>query len=159
MIRIVIGLIGVVFIGGCAAQTQSQAELTNDGLIRKRSDFDVDTTVTRLSRILRNRGLILFEVVDHAAGAQKVNQSLRPTVVVIFGNPKAGTPLMQCDQEIGIDLPQKALIYQDQSDRVWLVYNDPAYLQARHKVSGCEQPLANVSKALAALSDAAVKRQ
>ena len=83
--------------------------------------------------------------------------SLRPTEVVIFGNPKVGTPLMNCAQSVAIDLPQKALIWQDEAGEVWLAYNDPAYLAGRHKIEGCDEVLKKVSGALANFAAAATK--
>ncbi|NJL61169.1 MAG: DUF302 domain-containing protein [Methylacidiphilales bacterium] len=75
--------------------------------------------------------------IDHAAGAKSINQELRPTQLIIFGNPAAGTPLMQCNQTAGIDLPQKALIWQDEQGQVWFGYNSPKYLMARHQLKDC----------------------
>jgi len=95
--------------------------------------------------------------VDHAAGATKVGKSLRPTEVMIFGNPQAGTPLMECAQGVGIDLPMKALVWVDAQSQVWLGYNDPVWLVRRHGGGDC--PAAeNVRKALAGIAEATVKR-
>lgn len=94
-------------------------------------------------------------MVDHAAGAATVDLKLRPTTVLVFGNPKGGTPLIQCAQTIGIDLPLKALVWQDAHGQVWLGYNDPAWIVARHGVPDCPAA-APVAKALAGLSAATV---
>jgi uncharacterized protein (DUF302 family) len=90
----------------------------------------------------------VFKRIDHAAGAQKVGKTLRPTELVIFGNPKVGTPLMLCSQSVAIDLPQKALIWQDEAGQVWISYNDPQYLALRHNIRGCDKVLKKVAGAL-----------
>jgi uncharacterized protein (DUF302 family) len=87
-----------------------------------------------------------------------VGKQLRPTELVIFGNPKVGAPLMQCGQTIGIDLPQKALIWQDDNGQVWLTYNDPLYLAKRHEIAGCEPVLDKVQNALKNFAQAATQR-
>jgi uncharacterized protein (DUF302 family) len=93
--------------------------------------------------------MTVFIRIDHAAGAQKVNKQLRPTELIIFGNPKVGTPLMQCSQSTAIDLPQKALIWEDGNGEVWFSYNDPAYLVERHGLTDCDPVIKKVSAALA----------
>jgi len=109
----------------------------DNGIISIKSSHDVKTTVDRLDNILREKGMTVFIRINHAEGAQKVGKKLRPTELVIFGNPKVGTPLMQCGQSVGIDLPQKALIWQDKAGQVWLSYNDPKYLASRHSIKEC----------------------
>ena len=108
--------------------------MSAEGLISIPSSFDPKETMDRLEAALRASGVTIFARIDHAAGAAEVGESLRPTELLIFGNPKAGTPLMQAGQTIGIDLPLKALVWQDAYGKVWLTYNDPAYLQKRHNV-------------------------
>ncbi|MEM7764158.1 MAG: DUF302 domain-containing protein [Pseudomonadota bacterium] len=130
----------------------------DSGIVRQQSAYSVAETTQRLLAVLEDKGLTHFATIDHAAGAQRVGQSLPPTVVVVFGNPKAGTPLMRCAQSVGLDLPQKALIYEDAAQDVWLSYNDPAYLAKRHSMDGCATPLANISAALAAFTAAATER-
>ena len=119
-----------------------------DGLVTLQSAHSVDETADRLVKVLNKKGMTVFTRIDHAAGAAKVDKNLRPTQVVIFGNPKVGTPLMKCAQSIAIDLPQKALIHEDAAGKVWYSYNDPAYLANRHSLSGCEEVLKKVSGAL-----------
>lgn len=80
--------------------------------------------------------MTVFTRIDHSAGAKKVDKELRPTELVIFGNPKVGTPLMQCVQTVAIDLPQKMLIWQDEAGTTWLSYNNPSYLAKRHHIRG-----------------------
>jgi uncharacterized protein (DUF302 family) len=99
----------------------------------------------------------VFLRVDHAAGAQKVGKSLRPTELLVFGNPQGGTPLMECAQTVGIDLPLKALAWQDAAGQVWLSYNDPQYLAERHGAKDCATVVQNLRKALAGLAQEAVK--
>ena len=120
----------------------------DNGIISIKSSHDVKTTVDRLDNILREKGMTVFIRINHAEGAQKVGKKLRPTELVIFGNPKVGTPLMQCDQSVGIDLPQKALIWQDESGQVWLSYNDPKYLASRHSIKECGEIIKKIEKAL-----------
>ncbi len=119
-----------------------------DGLISVKSSHDVKITADRLEGILIKKGMNVFIRIDHAAGAKKVGQKLRPTELVVFGNPKVGTPLMQCSQSVAIDLPQKALIWQDDKGLVWLTYNDPNYLAHRHGLSECAEVIQKVEKAL-----------
>jgi len=111
--------------------------LAADGLISRKSPHDASTTMNRFEAVLQQKGMTIFARIDHAAGATKVGQELRPTEVVIFGNPKVGTVLMQCAQTAGIDLPLKALVWQDEAGQVWLGYNDPAWLAQRHAVPKC----------------------
>ncbi len=119
-----------------------------EGLILKKSAFDVATTTDRLESLLKSKGMTIFNRIDHAQNANRVNKSLRPTQLIIFGNPKIGTLLMQCQPTVAIDLPQKMLIWEDQKNQVWLSYNSPDYLRARHELKGCDISLKKISKAL-----------
>lgn len=128
-----------------------------DGLIAVKSPHSAKVTMDKFEEIVKQRGLNVFARVDHAAGAAKIGKTLRPTEVLIFGNPQGGTPFMECAQSVGIDLPLKALVWEDASAQVWLGYNDPAFLAQRHGVPQC--PVAeNLRKALAGLAEAAVAR-
>ena len=127
----------------------------DNGLINVKSSHDTKTTADRLENALKQKGMTVFARIDHAAGAQKVGQKLRPTELVVFGNPKVGTPLMQCRQSTAIDLPQKALIYEDEEGQVWLSYNNPNYLVERHGIEGCAEVVKKVEKALSNFSKAA----
>jgi len=118
------------------------------GLISVKSSHDVKTTADRLESMLKQKGMHVFIRINHAQGAQKIGKELRPTELIIFGNPKVGTPLMQCAQSVAIDLPQKALIWQDAQGQVWLSYNDPNYLVERHQITGCGDVIKKVAKAL-----------
>ena len=108
------------------------------GLTTIKSDHAPNETMARLEAAVKAKGLTVFARIDHAAGASAAGLSLRPTDVLIFGNAKGGTPLMQTAQTIGIDLPLKALVWQDASGETWLSWNDPAWLAARHGASGIE---------------------
>lgn len=127
----------------------------NNGLISVKSAHDVNTTADRLEAVLEKKGMKIFNRIDHAAGAASVGNSLRPTQLIIFGNPKIGSVLMGCAQTIAIDLPQKALIWQDGGGQVWLSYNNPALLANRHRMAGCDQVLKKVTGALANFAEAA----
>ena len=119
-----------------------------DGVIRIKSMHSVADTLDRLESVLKNKGMTIFKRVSHSAGAAKVGLELRPTELLIFGNPKVGTPLMQCRQLAALDLPQKALVYEDENGQVWYAYNDPEYIAYRHNVTGCDEVVSKISKAL-----------
>ena len=118
-----------------------------DGMIEMKSAHSAADTATRLVAAIETRKLNLFARIDHAAGAKKIDKMLRPTEVFIFGNPMGGTPLMECAQSIGIDLPLKMLIWQTTEGNVMVGYNDPAWLAKRHGTT-CEPAVGNISKAL-----------
>lgn len=122
--------------------------LATEGMINIESAHSVTATADRLEKILVGKGMTVFTRIDHAAGAQKAGKTLAPTELVIFGNPKVGTPLMLCSHSIAIDLPQKALIWQDEAGKVWFSYNDPQYLALRHNTQGCDEVLKKVAGAL-----------
>jgi uncharacterized protein (DUF302 family) len=105
---------------------------TNNGILNKRSNYSVDETLERLARALQAKGVTIFALVDHSGEAEKVGLKMRPTKLVIFGSPKAGTPLMLAAPSVAIDLPLKVLIWEDREGKVWVSYNSPAYLQERH---------------------------
>ncbi|MER9682380.1 DUF302 domain-containing protein [Mesorhizobium sp. M0184] len=106
--------------------------MAKTGLITVQSRFGVAETIDRLVGTVERAGLLVFARIDHAAGARSVEASLRPTQLLIFGNPKGGTPLMQDRQLVGIDLPVKALAWEDEQGKVWLSYNDAHWLAERH---------------------------
>jgi uncharacterized protein (DUF302 family) len=105
---------------------------TNNGILNKESRHSVDDTLGKLKRTLQAKGVNVFAVVDHSGEAEKVGLKMRPTKLVIFGSPKAGTPLMLTAPSVAIDLPLKILIWEDSEGKVWISYNSPAYLQERH---------------------------
>lgn len=126
-----------------------------DGLIIIKSPHGAKATMDKLEMIVKEKGLNVFARIDHAAGAAKVGKTLRPTELLIFGNPQGGTPFMECAQSVGIDLPLKALVWEDSSSQVWLGFNDPVYLAKRHGVTQC--PIAEkLGKALKRITAAAV---
>lgn len=108
------------------------AASTIEGLVTLRSAHDVAATLARLTSALDAKGVTIFARIDHAAGAQSAGLALRPTTLMVFGNPAAGTPLMQQAQTAGIDLPLKALVWQDADGATYLSYDDPAWIAARH---------------------------
>jgi uncharacterized protein (DUF302 family) len=131
-----------------------------DGLITIRSGHGPKDTMSRLEAEVKTRGMTIFARIDHAAGATAAGLSLPPTEVLIFGNAKGGTPLMQSVQTIGIDLPLKALVWQDVSGATFLSYYDPAWLAKRHGLSGAMQAaVGNMSAALQAVARAATTSQ
>ena len=128
------------------------------GLVTMQSNHSVQDTADKLAAIIESKGMKVFARVDHQKNAQSVNLTLRPTQVIMFGNPKAGTPLMNCEQSVAIDLPQKILISEDADKKVWLSYNNPEYLKSRHNIKGCDTQLANIAKALDGVSKAAIAK-
>jgi uncharacterized protein (DUF302 family) len=106
----------------------------DNGIVSKPSNHSVDATVEKLKAILQAKGVALFALVDHSGEAEKVGLKMRPTKLVIFGSPKAGTPLMIASPSIAIDLPLKILIAEDTDGKVWVSYNAPAYLRDRHNL-------------------------
>jgi uncharacterized protein (DUF302 family) len=113
-----------------------------------KSNHSVKETADRLEAVLKQKGMTVFTRIDHAAGAKRVGKDLRPTELIIFGNPKVGAPLMLCSQTVGLDLPQKALIWEDEAGRVWFSYNAPGYLDKRHGLAQCSQVLKKIENAL-----------
>jgi uncharacterized protein (DUF302 family) len=130
-----------------------------NGLTTLPSAHSAKTTIDRLEADVRSKGMTVFARIDHAAGAKEVGMALRPTELLIFGNAKGGTPLMQVDQTMGIDLPLKALAFEDADGKVWLSYNEPAWLVARHgasdRLSEATQRLATALSTLAKAAAAA----
>ena len=126
-----------------------------EGLISLKSNHSVKKTADKLESILVDKGFRIVARIDHTAAAKKVGVSLRGTELLIFGNPRAGSPLMACEQSIAIDLPQKALISEDEDGNTWLSYNDPAYLKSSHKIEGCDALLMNIASALKIFAHAA----
>ena len=135
----------------------SSAVSADNGLISVKSSHDVETTANKLEEVLKSKGMTVFARIDHADGAKKADMDLRPTQVIIFGNPKIGSKLMSCSQSTGIDLPQKALIHKDVAGDVWLSYNSPTYLSERHNTEGCAEVIKKVSGALKNFAAAATE--
>lgn len=129
-----------------------------DGVINLQSAFSVTETADRMESILKKKGMTIFNRIKHSEGAAKVGIKLRDTQLIIFGNPKAGSPLMKCQQSVALDLPQKALIWEGDKKNVWISYNDPRYLQKRHNLTGCDEVLSKIEKALAGITKAAATK-
>ncbi|HEY2242955.1 MAG: DUF302 domain-containing protein [Xanthobacteraceae bacterium] len=144
----------------CRASTRirKRAAMAQEGLVSIASRYSAAETMERLLAALQKRDLTVFARIDHAAGAAAVGIPLRPTEVVLFGNPKGGTVLMQDQQRAGIDLPLKALVWQGGDGKVWLSYNAPDWIAARaglgEKSAGA---VAAMTKALAAIADEVTK--
>lgn len=106
----------------------------DNGIINKSSSHSVDQTVEKLKSILQAKGVMLFALVDHSGEAAKAGMKMRPTKLLIFGNPSGGTPVMLAAPTSAIDLPLKILVWEDDLGKVWLSYNSPSYLQGRHSI-------------------------
>ena len=145
------------------SQTEQAVEIAdvatenNNGLITVASPYDVNETINRLESEIEAKGLTLFTRVDHSANAQKAGEQLPPTQLLIFGNPKVGTPLMNCAATTAIDLPQKILVLEAEDKQTQVIYNDPNYLQQRHNIKGCDEVLTKVSGVLQGITKAATK--
>jgi len=140
--------ISILFI--LVSLTGNTANATNvNGIIKIKSAHSVTETIDKLEVVLNKKGMTIFKRVNHTTGAEKVGLQLRPTELLIFGNPKVGTPLMLCSQTAALDLPQKALSYEDKNGQVWLTYNDPAYMAKRHNTKDCDAAVQKVTNALA----------
>jgi uncharacterized protein (DUF302 family) len=108
------------------------ANAAKNGIVNKPSNHSVEQTVESLTNLLKSKGVAVFALIDHSGEAEKVGLKMRPTKLVIFGNPKAGTPLMLASPSSAIDLPLKILVWEDGQGKVWLSYNSPEYLRERH---------------------------
>jgi len=126
-----------------------------DGVVNVQSAFNVKETADRLESILNEKGMTIFKRIKHSEAAGKVGIELGETELIIFGNPKVGSPLMNCQQSVAIDLPQKALIWEDSESKIWISYNDPRYLEKRHDISGCEKVISKIENALSGITKAA----
>jgi uncharacterized protein (DUF302 family) len=117
-----------------ASASSKEAPIWSNGIIDKPSNHSVEQTVENLKNILQSKGVTLFALVDHSGEAEKVGMKMRPTKLLIFGSPKAGTPLMLAAPSIAIDLPLKILVWEDAQGKVWVSYNSSEYLKARHSL-------------------------
>lgn len=147
-------LILILALATPAAFADSHAD---PGVVVKQSSHSVAATLDKLEGIVKKKGFTVFARIDHAAGASAVGQSLRPTQVLIFGNPKVGTRLMSASQSAGLDLPIRVAAWEDESGQVWLSYNDPAWLAGRHNIKGRDKVIGKMTGALGKLTDAASK--
>ena len=115
-----------------ASGSSEEALAVGKGIVDKLSNNSVDRTVEKLKNILQSKGVTLFALVDHSGEAEKIGIKMPPTKLLIFGSPKAGTPLMLAAPSIAIDLPLKILVWEDGQGKVWVSYNSPDYLRERH---------------------------
>jgi len=123
-----------------------------EGLTTIPSRFDSKETMHRLDAEIRTKGMTVFARIDHAAGAAEVGLTLPPTELIIFGNARGGTPLMQSVQTVGIDLPLKALVWQDAAGTTWLSYNEPGWIAQRHNIANAERVVNSLGTALSAMA-------
>jgi uncharacterized protein (DUF302 family) len=128
-----------------------------EGMTTIESDYSVNETADRFIKVIEKKGLTLFTRINHQNNAQNAGLTLRDTEVIIFGNPKIGTPLMHCAQSVAIDLPQKVLIHKDENNKVFVSYNNPEYIKSRHDIEGCDQIINKISNVLAKLTQAAAQ--
>jgi uncharacterized protein (DUF302 family) len=136
-------------------RTMNASDLADGALVTLPSAHGTSETVERLKSLLAQKGIQVFAHIDHAAGAQKVGLDLRPTQVFIFGNPQAGTPLMQSQQTIGLDLPLRILVWEDAAGKVWLTYRRVDSLVQQHHVIGRDEAVKALDAGLAGLARAA----
>jgi uncharacterized protein (DUF302 family) len=132
----------------------SAAVAADNGIVSKPSPYSVPETLDRLEAVAKAKGVTVFARIDHSGEAQKVGLSMRPTQLLVFGNPKVGTALMNASRSVAIDLPLKALAWEDETGQVWLSFNSPTYLQQRH---GLEDNLVKGIAAVGVLVDEALK--
>jgi uncharacterized protein (DUF302 family) len=144
----------LIFVLIATTWLSGEQAMSADGLITVRSSFGPEETMSRLEAEVSARGMTVFSHIDHAAGAAAIGLPLRPTNLLVFGGAKGGTPLMQAVQTVGIDLPLKALVWQDEAGTTFLSYNDPAYITRRHGTGEAAKPvieaMSGVLKAVAA---------
>lgn len=137
----------------CADRDDGVFAMTADGLMAGVSKFGPKETMDRLAAAVTTRGISIMARIDHAAAAAAIGMELPPTEVLIFGNPRVGTPLMQAVQTVGIDLPLQALVWRDEEGTTWLAYNDPQWFAHRHGVdTGLDRILHAMTDALAAVA-------
>ncbi|MCQ1057971.1 DUF302 domain-containing protein [Photobacterium sp. DNB23_23_1] len=133
----------------------SYPALADNGLVSTQSPYTVPETTAKLKQVLKDKGMTLFAHVKHSESAKEAGVDLRPTELLIFGNPKIGSVIMSCQQSVAIDLPQKFLVTEDENKDVWVTYNSPIYLAARHGINmdseKCRSVIEKVSKALNAM--------
>ena len=128
-----------------------------NGLIKVESKHSVEETASKMKNLIKEKGLTFFTKINHRKNAETAGLEMKPTVVLIFGNPKLGTPIMKCEKTYAIDLPQKMLIYEDDEGKVWIVYNDQDYLVKRHKLKECKNEIEKVKNALKSLAEGAAR--
>ncbi len=149
-----LSVVSVLFLAFQTTAVASDAE----GMVNVQSVFSVKETADRMERVLNDKGMTIFNRINHSAGAARVGIELPETELIIFGNPEVGSPLIKCQQSVAIDLPQKALIWEDGDAKVWISYNDPDYIEERHNLTGCGEVLSKIKKALAGIAKSASQK-
>ena len=129
-----------------------------DGMINIQSNFNVEETADRMESVVKEKGMTVFKRIKHSEAANKIGIELRDTELIIFGNPKVGSLLMKCQQSVAIDLPFKALIWEDDNAKVWISYNDPRDMEKRHSITDCEKIISKVEKALTGITKSAATK-
>jgi uncharacterized protein (DUF302 family) len=147
MNRLFVALVSLLLVSAACA---------GDGLVSKKSDFAASETLDRLETVLKKKGITIFARVSHSAGAEGAGIALRPTELLIFGNPKLGSHFFTSRQTAGIDLPMKALAWEDADGQVWLTYNDPQYIADRHGIADRAEIVSKMTGALDKMTDAAI---
>ena len=140
----------LLFVVSVLSVSEALAVQKEEGIVKIPSHHSVDQTVDKLKTILQSKGVMLFALVDHSGEAEKVGLKMPPTKLLIFGNPKGGTPLMLASPSVAIDLPLKILVAEDPQGKVWISYNSPEYLKERHDLPENLLPNIDVEKTLAA---------
>jgi uncharacterized protein (DUF302 family) len=128
--------------------------MASDGMVNVQSSFNVEETADRMESILKEKGMTVFNRIKHSEAAAAVGIELRNTELILFGNPK----VVKCQQSAAIDLPQKALIWEDDKATVWISYNNPRYLEKRHNITGCEEVISKIERALAGIAESAATK-
>ncbi|GAK33714.1 hypothetical protein JCM17846_16390 [Iodidimonas nitroreducens] len=145
----------VFLLGSCTSEGKDHHHEQANGLLILEGGETVAQTMDRLEQAATARGFKVFARIDHQAGAESIDQALRPTQLLIFGNPAGGTPLMQAAQSFGIDLPLKALVYEDETGAIKIAFNDPRFLAQRHGLPNPERMIQKMTGLLEALAQAA----
>ena len=141
MKRITMLILFINFMCGSAVYAQ-------EGFVSQKSSYDAEETAVRPSDKLQENSITIFERVNHHVGAERAGMELNPTILILFGNPNLGTPIMQCAQTAAIDLPQKMLIWTDDEGATYISYNDTIFIKKRHRIEGCDKELEKISSAL-----------
>jgi uncharacterized protein (DUF302 family) len=139
------------------ALAAANASAAENGVATKASTYPVAETLARLERVLTAKGMTVFARIDHRAEAERIGLAMRPAQLLIFGNPKGGTPLMVAAPTAALDLPLKALVWEDDGGKVWVSYNRVAYLAQRHEIRGKDELVRSLDQALDAMTDEALK--
>ena len=153
MKKLIAGLVIGLMVTGLA-----HAGGMHNGMVIKKSAFSVKVTLDRLENVLKKKGITIVTRWSHDAGAKKAGIDLRPTELLIFGNPKLGSHMFTSNQTAGIDLPMKALVWQDEKGQVWLAYNDPQYVADRHGIKNRAETVKKMTGALKKLTDKATRK-